>query len=146
MKDLEDILVIVTEAVDNIETILATYPELEIHIEYGSIPLKLNDNNLLVHIEVGRVKDSIPVFIYDIILRKDSDDQLSTFTIGYEEVCIQEQFDEFERNVALGIDSPPTLEDVFTPDELTKEALVSDFVAKFNSITKNDYGITNDIP
>jgi hypothetical protein len=147
MKNLEDILTIVTEGVDEIETLVMGYPELEPDVEYLSIPLKLKDRNLLVHLEVIRVADDIPIFSYDVVLCKDADDQFTISVSGYETLCTsQEQFEEFERCAAEGIDSLPSLESVFTPEELTIEILVSDFISKFNSITKNVYGITNAIP
>jgi len=147
MKNLDEVLAIVTEGVDEIETLLMGYPDLEPEIEFLSIPLKLEDRNLLVQIEVIRVADDIPIFSYDIVLCKDPDDQLSIFVMGYETLCTtREQFEEFERCAAEGIDSLPSLETVFTGKELTTEILVSAFVDKFNRITKNEYGISNDIP
>ena len=147
MKDLDDILNNVTEAVDTIENIMATYPELEADIEYSAIPLKLKARNLLVHIEVLRVSDNLSIFSYDIVLLKDPEDQFSVFVMGYETLCTtKEQFDEFEIAVANGIDSLPTLESFFTAQDLTVDGIVSDFIAKFNNITKNVFGITNAIP
>ncbi len=145
MKDLDDILNIVTEAVDTIEEILARYQELEIEIEYCAIPLKLKARNLLVYIEVIRVSDKLSIFSYDIVLLKDPEDQFSLFVMGYETLCTtKEQFDEFEKALENGEDSLPSLESEFTSPDLTVDRIVSDFVAKFNSITKNGYGITTD--
>ena len=110
MKDLDDILNIVTEAVDTIEEILARYQELEIEIEYCAIPLKLKARNLLVYIEVIRVSDKLSIFSYDIVLLKDPEDQFSLFVMGYETLCTtKEQFDEFEKALENGEDSLPSL-------------------------------------
>jgi len=146
MNDLEDILTTVTKGVDNIETILANYPELDADIQFLPIPKRFYERIILVHLEVERVKDDLSIFTYDIILCKDPDDKLSVFTMGYETLCTsQEQLDEYERCAAMGEDSLPTLETVFTPQDLTYDDIVLDFIEKFNTITKNGYGITSDI-
>jgi|GEM_PF-3803427 hypothetical protein len=147
MKDLDEVLSIVTAGCDEIEALVRCYSELEPDLTYLPIPLTIKGRNLIATIDVIRVVDNIPIFSYDVVLCKDSTGQFTIAVMGYETLCTtKEQFQKFERHAAVGIDSLPALESMFPPEKLTVDAIESDFVEKFNSITQNIYAISNAIP